>query len=169
MIKRKLTTNLRTHDAGYFVIGVKTNTISLPPAKDIYQIDSYCQSDVPPGDYHVFASGLHMHTLGRQIWTEHFRNINGTSVKISNIGCDDFFDFNQQRFTPLDAVIRPGDSFITHCVWDTSSKSVNTKGCESPACEMCLNFLPYYPKVETDECLGEAIPVSNPQKEQHCS
>jgi len=178
-VKIQITSQLRPIDGGYFLIGASLNGISLPPGNPDVEMMATCpssQTQAPPANsvnplvqnYTIFGSLLHMHQLGRQIWSEQYRSINGTMVKVGNIGCNDYFDFNQQQSVPLNVTFQPGDQFVTHCVWDTSSRQTTTLGCESTSCEMCFNYLAYYPKVVGDSCVTQPTMVTSPVQGDHC-
>jgi len=180
-----LTSQLRPMDASYFVVAASTSSIQIPPGKPYFELTSYCdtgawlqRSGVTDllEEYTILKSGPHMHLLGRQFYTEHFRPDAGTGdlVNLGNAGCDDFYSFNDQRSQTIgkDSTIRPGDVFVNHCIYDSTSKTTVTKGCESTDCEMCLNFMIYYPKIPSlDFFVCGSLPAisQNNVSKLHCA
>eukprot|EP00026_Physarum_polycephalum_P020866 Phypoly_transcript_23742.p1 GENE.Phypoly_transcript_23742~~Phypoly_transcript_23742.p1 ORF type:complete len:177 (+),score=5.88 Phypoly_transcript_23742:26-532(+) len=167
-------------DAGYFVTGVATYSISIPPGEEYFEILGSCDTtqtfkglQVIP-EYTILSTGLHMHMTGHQGYTEQFRT-DPTTNETKSAGivvCEDFYSFNNQRGYPTNSTLRPGDKFITHCMFDTRSKTTVTKGCEATSCEMCLNFMIYYPKVPNTTALGcgsKQINSTNTVKTMHCT
>jgi hypothetical protein len=177
-VRMTMTADLRPIDAGIFVLGVNTGDINIPADTEVYELTSTCSEkqtgSLPPAkkinalvdDYVVFSSGLHMHQHGRQIYTEQLRD----NQKIGSVGCNDYFDFQRQKFTPVSVTLKPGDKFVTHCVWNTTGSAQNVRGCESTACEMCLNYIAYYPQIPGGggSCVGRPDVVNNPVRRQNC-
>jgi len=181
-VKVTLTSELRPMDLGYFLVGAWTKPIRIPPALPYFEITSECETDsvlnktaYKHPEYSILMAGLHMHLMGRQMYTEQFRPDpeTGELVSLGVIGCDDFFNYNDQTGSPpfTNVTIRPGDRMITHCMYDSTMKTTTTIGCESTECEMCLNFLLYYPKMPdmgTVLCLSDPIVSANTDRQLHC-
>jgi len=89
----------------------------------------------------------HMHTLGKSLWTDHYRN----GVFIGRLADVPNYDFNDQKYYLSDSTIMPGDEMQTHCVWSSPNKNVTTFGGESTSEEMCFDILLYYPKMSSGE------------------
>jgi len=178
--KITVTKKLRPIEAGYLVIGAQTSGIRIPPASPFFELSGTCNtSKLPDGSaseegYHLLGAGLHMHTFGRQIYTEHFRPdpVTGQMAKIGMAGCDNFYNFNDQKYQPFPEplILKRGDHLVTHCVYDSTSRNVAIKGCESTDCEMCLNFIPYYPKLNSSTlvCVGTPTPSTNNSTKMIC-
>ena len=67
----------------------------------------------------TLATMLHAHQAGTAISFRHVRG--GTELPV--VAEDPFYDFNLQAYLVLDELeVRPGDSFITTCVYDTSDR-----------------------------------------------
>lgn len=175
-----LTSLLRPIDAGYFITGTSVKDILIPPGMPYFEINGYCdpaplltKNKANATEYTIFRAGPHMHTMGRQIWTDHFRPdpVTKELVNIGTVGCDDFYSFNDQKGQPVNITFRPGDQFITHCIYDSTSKTVYTKGCESTQCEMCLNYIIYYPKISPSalSCGGRPVISNNTVSNLHCN
>lgn len=86
-------------------------------------------------------AGLHMHSQGKSIWTQHFRG----NEELAPLGHKSAWDFNQQSPSHVKAVINPGDRLVTHCVYNAENKNTKTGFGEGTDDEMCFNFLMVYP------------------------
>ncbi|PNH04336.1 MOXD1 1 [Tetrabaena socialis] len=156
------TPQLRQYDAGVLTLG--QNAIVIPPGQPIVTMPpsvrgarragpvcevlrvcpSTCTSQLR-APLRLLSSGLHMHTLGRAISTQHIRN----GTELPPVGSRRFYDFNFQSAdaVPLaSSLLLPGDSLITTCSYDSTSRTNVTKYGESTQDEMCFNFLFYYPR-----------------------
>jgi hypothetical protein len=49
------------------------------------------------------------------------------------------YDFNRQLLVAIDAHVEPGDTIVTHCVYDTRSTGVTTFGGEGGLACVCLH------------------------------
>ena len=96
----------------------------------------------------VFASFLHAHQLGSAISSELIRD--GRSVGI--ISEQDPFDFNSQKFLPADVTVQPGDVIETRCTYDSTGVAGTTNGGPASDEEMCINFMMYWPWIESETC-----------------
>jgi len=178
-VRMVLTKKLRPIDAGYFVTGVPTSQISLPASRPYYEISGTCDTSIFTNytkgvtQFTLFRAGLHMHTLGRQMYTEQFRKNSETGdwMSLGTTGCDNYYSFNDQKMTPLNKTMIIGDRFISHCVYDTSSRKSITRGCEATDCEMCINYIAYYPKVNVAAlaCRGAPVLVPNNSTQFICT
>jgi hypothetical protein len=150
-VRMYLTPTLRSTDAAFLFLGINTGNILIPAGHANWHQSASC----PPAatsqldtDVQVFASGLHMHTHGRKIWTEHFRG----STRLPDLGNDQAYDFNSQQFLPVNTTITRGDNLVTHCIWDNSNGTTSIVGGEDTFKEMCLNAILYYPKKAVTSC-----------------
>jgi dopamine beta-monooxygenase len=141
------TDELREYDAGVLTLGM-VDSIAIPGGLPRFEQANACDTRDFATTLHVFGSLLHGHEILREIWTDQRRA--GTSI--GDLGRDDHFDFNLQRFVPLDHTIEAGDILITHCAWDSTARPEATLGGESSTDEMCLNSLFYYPRLATPYC-----------------
>lgn len=91
----------------------------------------------------VFGSFLHMHTTGKEIYTNKFAR-NGTFLE--KVGSINFWSdrFQNLRLLSRAIILRPGEQFATTCIYDTSKRPDTAFGL-STINEMCVNFLLYYP------------------------
>ncbi len=162
-MKIHYTPNLRAMDAGVMTLGVNMRHLVIPPfAKDVHFKDvchtGQCRSANKPNGgvvtkkFQIFAAALHMHQIGRSVYTEQYRK----SKFIGEIGRDDEWDFNAQRTQMFDdpIFVEPGDELITHCVYD-NHENRTVKGGMSSTDEMCYNFV-YYAPLENglEGCMG---------------
>jgi len=157
------TPNLREYDAGILEIG--TMNITIPAGEEAYTVGnvyegcpSECSTQNIPEDTEltVFASMLHAHLAGRQIYTQHFRQSNNQTVKIEDLNNNPYYDFNVQAydlFNPPKS-IQPGDSLVTYCVYNTEDRTDTTYFGLSTAEEMCFNYVAYYPLAPWAYCIG---------------
>jgi len=91
----------------------------------------------------VFASFLHMHGIGKQIWTTQYRN----DEFVRTVNRAEFYSYDFQQQTKLNLTILPGDLLSVHCIFDSSSKTEPTRFGLASSDEMCMDFLSYYPKM----------------------
>ena len=112
----------------------------------------------------VFASFQHMHTLGRHIWTMHAVKEPSPSqhwVEKHRIGSrDEVYDFNRQEVKMLDEpfTIAPGHGFVTHCQYDTRSRTSRVQFGDETEDEMCFDFLLVTPAITKRTCF---VPLPN--------
>ncbi len=87
----------RKYQAGLFVLGLPLDVIQIPPNESNWHQLSTCPEEYtqllgvysPMKKMVVFASGLHAHYLGKQIWTAHYRN----DTLLGYIGKNEYYDF----------------------------------------------------------------------------
>eukprot|EP01121_Diplochlamys_sp_Union-15-3_P016925 TRINITY_DN5861_c0_g1_i1.p1 TRINITY_DN5861_c0_g1~~TRINITY_DN5861_c0_g1_i1.p1 ORF type:complete len:467 (-),score=66.23 TRINITY_DN5861_c0_g1_i1:27-1427(-) len=150
-IRIHYTPTLRQYDAGVMTLGdvvVKLPDISAHTPYIEYETD--CPSQCTSQWAHsitVFADFQHMHQIGKQMWTTHWRG----DKMIGYLNRVDFYSFDFQQNTPMNIEIQPGDRFNIHCAYDSSSRSSVTKFGESSQDEMCMEFISYYPIITTDQ------------------
>jgi len=92
----------------------------------------------------VLSNFLHMHTIGRQIWTELYRD--GTYLK--ELDRIDFWDFNFQSFTQFESgemTLKRGDRIKLQCIFDSFNEA--TKFGPASKDEMCIDYVLYYPRL----------------------
>ncbi|KXZ46094.1 hypothetical protein GPECTOR_47g371 [Gonium pectorale] len=141
------TPRLRPYDAGILTLGQQA--IAIPPGQRRVTLrpnvcPSTCTSRLKT-PLRLLASGLHMHTLGRSIFTQHIRN----GTELPPIGSKRFYDFDFQSSDPVpldSSILAPGDVLITTCTYDSRGRTNVTRFGESTQDEMCFNFVLYYPK-----------------------
>lgn len=143
------TDELRPNEAGVLTLGM-VDSIEIPPNQSSHHQSDACDTRSFGSSINVFGSILHGHLLTRRIWTEQIRA--GSSV--GDVGRNDHFDFDLQRFVPLETRVDPGDILVTHCVWNSTGRETWTRGGEGSRDEMCLNSIFYYPRLGTAYCGG---------------
>jgi hypothetical protein len=180
----------RPIDAGIVELGTSVQSIAIPANRAAYGVQGTCSaastSTLPPAaslnpltpNYVVLASALHAHTLGRRLWTEQWRR--GVRVRAADgsdpLGAAPFYSFANQRFALAPgggAVLQPGDSLVTRCVYantkaagaaggnTVAAAGGKVVGCEATTCEMCFNFMFMYPRAPGTtslSCAPSAVP-----------
>jgi hypothetical protein len=152
-LRMYLTTDLRPDEAGLFIIGTDLGAVNIPPGKKAWHQQGGCPAQYVNGlgsrVINVFASFVHMHIRGRQIWTEQFRH----NVSLGNLGEDLSYDFNSQGFKPVKGgrTVIAGDELIIHCVWNSQQETTTITGGESTNTEMCFNLFLYYPVIANSQ------------------
>nr|WAS27820.1 putative dopamine beta-hydroxylase-like protein [Patiria miniata] len=155
-IRFRYTSSLRPHDAGILEVGATYSpNLSVPPTSDGFYLTGYCTPDctdkgIPDQGIRVFASQLHTHLSGTAVWTKHIRN----GVEIQELNRDDHYSsmFQEIRLLQQDVVVLPGDTLITTCRYDTSSRPNVTLGGFGIQDEMCVNYMHYYPTMGLEVC-----------------
>jgi len=161
-VKLYLDDRIRQYNAGFVFLGLPNSRIAIPPGQVTWHQSGVCGPDQtnrisknPLGKLKIFSYAMHQHYIGRQVWTEHFSPGRPTT----ELGKELHFDFNAQKFSPITAVLLPGDTLKTHCVWDSTSRTEVTKGGEDTIKEMCLQPILYYPEdVPINRCFSSASP-----------
>lgn len=118
-------------------LGVNMRNLIIPPLTTDVQFADICNTEtcrsrnnpldpVVTKPFIAFAAGLHMHEVGKQIYTEHFRR----NRKMGELGREDSYDFNMQRIIVFDQPIgiQPGDVLMTHCIYDNSLQNRTIMG-----------------------------------------
>lgn len=140
------TRDLRPHQASVFSVGDVAG-LAIPAGQEAFETIHYCRGETTRAFFaepvHVYGSWLHAHRIGRALWTEQRRD----GEVVGELGRNDPYDFGLQYVEPLDAVVRPGDELVTHCVFDSSDRGVPTLGGDGSDDEMCLNYLFHWPAV----------------------
>ncbi len=145
--------NLRPNNAGIATFG-DINGIHVPAGQTAEHVASCSESFTStnfPEDMHILGSWLHAHEIGSVLWGEVTPAGGGAPFEL---GREDPYRFDYQTFKPVeDVVLHPGDRVDTHCVFDNTEGTSDVSGGPETQNEMCINFLLYYPKVDTfDEC-----------------
>lgn len=146
---------------------MKSKSIALNEGKDkdtfksVYKYEATCPSECTKRlkqSIWIDAAGPHMHSYGRQIWLDQWRD----GVLINTIVRTDYWNFGFQRIVAFENPIevKPGDELVTNCIMDTSATALDkvTFGAASEN-EMCMVSVWYHP--QTDIILGDSeIPFS---------
>jgi dopamine beta-monooxygenase len=155
-IRMYFTPKLRKFNAGIMEVGLEYNAKnSIPPRSPAFRVSSYCTSEctqvaLPKQGITVFASQLHTHLNGIQVFTRIIRK-NG---RIDTINIDRHYSphFQEIRLLPEPVRIEPGDAIIHTCVYNTEIHVNMTFGGYGIRDEMCVNYMHYYPRSELELC-----------------
>jgi hypothetical protein len=134
------TDQLRPHDADTLAFG--TTSFSLPPHS---KTDLSCDWTFPQGTppLHLFSAFPHLHTLGTTIQTTKLAPGGAAGV---SLGGQSSWDFQNQVYQPIDAVVAAGDTVRTRCAWTNTRDTTVTYG-PWTSDEMCYSFTMYWPKI----------------------
>jgi dopamine beta-monooxygenase len=155
---------LRKYDAGILEVGLEYNAKnSIPPGTTSFALNGFCLGEcthealAKTNSITVFASQLHTHLTGRRVWTSIIRK----NKEIDLLNGDNHYDqmFQEIRYLKRPVRIRPGDTIINTCVYDTSERVNMTLGGFSIRNEMCVNYLHYYPASELEVCKSSVSDV----------
>ncbi|RUP45567.1 hypothetical protein BC936DRAFT_148005 [Jimgerdemannia flammicorona] len=182
------TTTKREHDSGLIAMGdpsVMGGFMPFGPSKVEKQF--ICPGECTakwPWDINVFASFLHMHEYGRQIWTgvTSPSPAGGNLFVTSDLDRANFYEFTFQHISTLNRTIKRGDRLNLHCIltayisysYDLSTnlfpqQRANDTGVTfnlASEDEMCMDFRLYVNQTSTcgefnkDGIAG--IPIQNP-------
>jgi len=140
------TNRLRKHDASTITFGDPyISFLPIPGGQDLVVRESSCPSQCTnkfKDELHVFGSFLHMHSLGKQMWTTHYRD--EEFLRTTNRA--DFYAFDFQQQTTMNFTIKPGDRLNTHCTFDSRGRVGATNFGYASDAEMCMDFVTYYPR-----------------------
>eukprot|EP01130_Rhizamoeba_saxonica_P004490 TRINITY_DN1834_c0_g1_i1.p1 TRINITY_DN1834_c0_g1~~TRINITY_DN1834_c0_g1_i1.p1 ORF type:complete len:582 (-),score=121.98 TRINITY_DN1834_c0_g1_i1:24-1577(-) len=140
----------RKYDAAVMQFGDPVVSFPDIPPKEIVSFETECPSECTEKWDHpitVFNSFLHMHSIGYEMWTTHYRDDEFLQVE-NNI---QFYDFNFQQNTKVNHTFMPGDKFYTHCVYNSNTRNEITRFGPASEDEMCIEFLAYYPALITKD------------------
>ncbi|GJP54934.1 hypothetical protein CLOM_g13942 [Closterium sp. NIES-68] len=152
----KLTPSPRPMDASIMLVGpvAYDYLIKIPPGMPSWTQVSTCPGACTKAVFKnesvkIIGSVLHLHTLGRQMFTDVIRG----GSKVSTINRQDYYDFASQQTVPTlpEFELLPGDELRTTCVWDSSTRTKVTMGGPSTEEEMCIDYLVYYPARQGQE------------------
>ncbi len=150
------TSELRKYDAAIMEVGLEYNAKnSIPPQTSAFRISGYCngectQVSLPEGGITVFASQLHTHLNGIQVFTRIIRK-NGDIV-VLNVDRHYSPHFQEIRLLPKPIQIERGDMILHTCIYNTEIHTNMTFGGYGIKDEMCVNYMHYYPKSELELC-----------------
>ncbi|CAI5932481.1 unnamed protein product [Closterium sp. NIES-64] len=114
---------------------------TMPSWTQVSTCASQCTSDVFQNEsVKIIGSFLHLHSLGRQLYTDVFRK----GSKVATISRQDYYDGASQQTIPVapEFELLPGDELSTT---PTHLPHVVTVGGPSIEDEMCADYLIYYP------------------------
>jgi hypothetical protein len=135
------TDQLRANEAGALLFG--PHSFQIPPRSTT---DLTCDVKLPAAittPLHVFSAMPHMHQLGASIAVT---RVATASEPEEDLGARTAWDFGNQYYEPVDAVLNPGDTVRTRCVWKNDGDTMVTFG-ETTQDEMCFSFTMYWPRI----------------------
>ncbi|KAG1652652.1 Tyramine beta-hydroxylase [Nymphon striatum] len=150
------TQTLRKYDAGTMELGLEyTDKMAIPPGQNAFQLDSFCVAEctrigLNEKGINIFASQLHTHLTGIQVYTKHIRG----GKELPELNRDNHYSTHFQEIRRLKKVVevQPGDALITTCKYRTQNRINVTLGGFSITDEMCVNYIHYYPKGNLEVC-----------------
>lgn len=158
-MRMKLTSKLRQHEAYAIAIAQSVSNYQvIPPHEEAFVSRGYCPAQCTANaqqdtnvEQTVVAGFLHAHLLGVGITLRHFRN----GVEIEPMMDDPNYDFFFQEVRPIrNRTIKPGDSFIIECTYNSMKRSEASFGGFSTREEMCAAELYVYPKSTFKTCFS---------------
>ncbi|KAG1652656.1 Dopamine beta-hydroxylase [Nymphon striatum] len=182
------TQTLRKYDAGTMELGLEyTDKMAIPPGQNAFQLDSFCVAEctrigLNEKGINIFASQLHTHLTGIQVYTKHIRG----GKELPELNRDNHYSTHFQEIRRLKKVVevqpvvyeamstdmvymqcsfqvvvkvgkvpmtfKKGDALITTCKYRTQNRINVTLGGFSITDEMCVNYIHYYPKGNLEVC-----------------
>ncbi|KAL0821651.1 hypothetical protein ABMA28_005092 [Loxostege sticticalis] len=147
---------LRAHDAALLGAGIGVSALHvIPPKQRQYRTVGICspectESTMPEEGINIVSVLLHAHGTGRKIALKHIRGTQELPV----ISEENSYDarYQQSRIVPGGRKFRKGDTLITECTYDSTSRDKPILGGYSASQEMCLSFVLYYPRTELAGC-----------------
>uniref|UniRef100_A0A7S1YDW0 DOMON domain-containing protein n=1 Tax=Sexangularia sp. CB-2014 TaxID=1486929 RepID=A0A7S1YDW0_9EUKA len=140
-IRVYLTKDLRPHDCGVLSLGdpaIMLEYIEPTLPAGLLQSEFSCPSWCVPYNVTIFSSFLHMHDVGKRMWTDHVRN----GETIGRIDQVDFWDEGMQSYQAVSVDVQAGDAFRTTCIHNSNG---DVRWGIASSDEMCIHFLSYYP------------------------
>ncbi|XP_061718923.1 MOXD1 homolog 1-like [Cydia pomonella] len=155
-IRIHYTPALRAHDAALLGAGVGVSALHvIPPKQKQYRTVGICSpectnSTMPEEGINIVSVLLHAHGTARKISLKHVRGNN----ELPRISEENSYDvrYQQSRIVPGGRRFLKGDTLITECTYDSSSRDKPILGGYSASQEMCLSFVLYYPRTELAGC-----------------
>ncbi|XP_034834330.1 MOXD1 homolog 1-like [Maniola hyperantus] len=155
-IRIHYTSAVRAHDAALLGAGVGVSALHvIPPKQRAYRTLGICSPDctnntMPEEGINIVSVLLHAHGTARKISLKHIR---GTE-ELPRISEENNYDarYQQSRIVPGGRRFFKGDTLITECTYDSSSRDKPILGGYSATQEMCLSFILYYPRTELAGC-----------------
>ncbi|XP_049876022.1 MOXD1 homolog 1-like [Pectinophora gossypiella] len=155
-IRVHYTPALRAHDAALLGAGVGVSALHvIPPKQRQYRTVGICSpectnSTMPDEGINIVSVLLHAHGTGRKISLKHIRG----NQELPAISEENNYDarYQQSRIVPGGRKFLRGDTLITECTYDSTSREKPILGGYSASQEMCLSFVLYYPRTELAGC-----------------
>ncbi|XP_074647536.1 uncharacterized protein LOC141903331 [Tubulanus polymorphus] len=157
------TSKLRKYDVGLMSAGMDFGeplSTVIPPRQEQFKYRGFCPQGCLEGAFKeytgdekeikIFSVFGHAHLAGVGIRTRHFRD----GLELPWIFDDTSYDFNYQIWRPLrePVIVKPGDTIMTECTFNTEERENVTYAGEATTSEMCYSFISYYPKIPLTYC-----------------
>ncbi|XP_028171043.1 MOXD1 homolog 1-like [Ostrinia furnacalis] len=147
---------IREHDAALLGAGIGVSALHvIPPKQRQYRTVGICspectESTMPKEGINIVSVLLHAHGTGRKIALKHIRGTQELPV----ISEENSYDarYQQSRVVPGGRKFKKGDTLITECTYDSTSRDKPILGGYSASQEMCLSFVLYYPRTQLAGC-----------------
>eukprot|EP00882_Tetradesmus_deserticola_P004011 GHRQ01004238.1.p1 GENE.GHRQ01004238.1~~GHRQ01004238.1.p1 ORF type:complete len:666 (+),score=115.43 GHRQ01004238.1:226-2223(+) len=140
------TERLRPNEIGILTLG--QFLLNIPPGtSEVRANTSYCPTQCSARfkqNITLVAQALHMHGLGKAIYTTRTRR----NIARAPLATLSHFDYNFQTWIDLpddQSVLEPGEELSMTCVFDSSDRTSETHWGFSTQEEMCFWWLYYYP------------------------
>jgi hypothetical protein len=143
-----VTSQLREHNCGVVQFGDPQLILGTQFEQGKTKTSFTCPSTCVPEGITMFASLLHMHYIGYQMWTD----IYSGDTKLEELDRVDFWNATLQPVTTFSREVQSEESFQTHCIHN-SPEGEEIWGSASND-EMCIHFVHYYPAVESFQHCG---------------
>jgi hypothetical protein len=158
-----VTSRLRQSEIGVWTIGIHMPSIKIPAGSMttlVGECGSKCTSRegaIPREGITLFGTFLHMHKIGKSMNTKIVRG----GKELYPLPAIQHYDHNFQSFAPVSPKlgrVMPGDRLITTCTWDATTNRRDITGGHSSEEEMCLNFIEYYPAINSlSTCVSQNV------------
>ena len=137
---------MRPNDAGMITLGDPLTLFpDIPSGAQNAHFETSCPSACTARfshEIHVFNSFLHMHELGKEIWSTRWSGEGNEPEDFLGLtNSADYWSFAFQQGTSVSFTIQPGQRLNTHCVYDTSKLGSDTNFGVGSDDEMCMEFL----------------------------
>lgn len=155
-IRIHYTPSLRAHDAALLGAGIGVSALHvIPPQQRQYRTVGICSPEctdntMPEEGINIVSVLLHAHSAAKKISLKHIRG----DKELPTISEENSYDarYQQSRIVPGGRKFMKGDSLITECTYDSTSRNKPILGGYSASQEMCLSFILYYPRTELAGC-----------------
>ncbi|XP_074653681.1 DBH-like monooxygenase protein 1 [Tubulanus polymorphus] len=161
------TSKLRKYDVGVMTAGTDFGeplSKVIPPRQEKFKYRGFCSREClemafkeytgDEKEIKIFSVFGHAHLAGAGIRTRHFRD----GLELPWIHDDMSYDFNYQIWRPLrePVIVKPGDTIMAECTFNTEDRENVTYAGEATTSEMCYSFVSYYPKIPLTYCQATA-------------
>jgi hypothetical protein len=144
------TTQLRPFEADVVAFG--TGMIRIPAKSTASYTCDFTIPAIASEGMHVLAMNPHMHGAGTSISTEHIAKTGETAAGETTfappvtLAAIDPWNYQDQQWSPVSAVLKPGDVVRHRCAYRNETTRTITFG-ENTEDEMCFGFTLYYPRI----------------------